>query len=382
MIYLDWAATALPRNNIIRKSLEDSMPFFGNPSSLHTAGSNSKKILDKTRDRCSKLLGCNSNELYFTSGATESNNIAILSFLKKHSAGEIITTSIEHPSILEPVTTLEKFGWKVKRLNPSNVGLIPLKKIEKSINENSRIISLIYVHNETGVVQPLLDIIDIIRRREMEYGKKIHIHIDGVQALGKITINLKALDIDSISFSGHKFGAPKGTGLLYLKRARDVLYRGGGQERGIRPGTESIFSALAITSCLKACLEEQETTAVKLNKLMDRLISGVREIGVSTIPKSRTLSDSTFVPNIVSLTIPPLPGEVVARVLDSKGFMISTGSACSSNKKSTTRGILSMGITESEGFSSVRVSIGPETTNENIEKFLKALEETINELAP
>lgn len=382
MIYLDWAATAKPKKKIITEMLNESLIYYGNPSSVHSAGLKSKEAMEENRVKCSKLLGCNPEELYFTSGGSESNDIALLSFLNRHINGEIITTSIEHPSILEPVNTLKKFGWKIKNINPGTDGLIPLKKIKKSITENTKIISLIYVHNETGVIQPLSSIVELIRKEERELGKKIHIHIDGVQALCKIKIDLRSLNIDSFSVSGHKFGAPKGVGLLYLSKFKEVLIRGGGQEKGIRPGTENLFGIMALTNCLNESLKNFDETYKHLDLLMNKLITGVRQIGAYTIPKNRSFSDDNFVPNILSLTFPPLPGEVIARVLNSKGFMISTGSACSSNKKSTTLGILSMGITRDEGFSSFRVSIGHSTSAGDIENFLKALEETTNELAP
>lgn len=382
MIYLDWAATAIPREKEIKDALDLSLKLYGNPSSQHLKGLEANNELSRCREHCSKLLGCNDDKLYFTSGATESNNITLLSFLKKHGSGEIITTSIEHPSALEPVTRLNKFGWKIKSINPNEKGLLPLKKIEKSITERTKLISLIYIHNETGVIQPIEDIVTIVRKKERELDKKIHIHLDGVQAVGKININLEELDIDSFSLSGHKFGAPKGVGLLYLKENREPIYRGGGQEMGIRPGTENLFGIIALTNCLESSLNELNSNKTNLTLLMEKLIEGVRDIGVSTIPKTREIKDVNFIPNILSLTYPPLPGEVIARVLSEKGFMISTGSACSSNKKSNTKGILSMGISEEEGFSSFRISLGRTTTLDDINNFLKALKESLKELAP
>lgn len=380
MIYLDWAATAIPREDIIRESLDESFKYYGNPSAQHNSGLEAKDQIENCRNKCADLLGTAPEKLFFTSGATESNNIALLSFLKKHSTGEIITSSIEHPSILEPVKILNKFGWKVKQVSPDDSGTIKLKKLTKSITEETKIVSLIYVHNETGVIQPLEEIIKIIRAKELEYSKKIHIHIDGVQAIGKIFINLESLGADSFSLSGHKFGAPKGVGLLYFNNPKEPLYRGGGQEKGIRPGTENLFGISAITKCLERSISELPSSQDTLTTIMSCLISGIRDLGISTIPKNR--DNNNFVPNILSFTVPPIPGEVMARVLNQKGFMVSTGSACSSNKKSNTKGILSMGISTDEGFSSLRVSIGRTTTKDDIDYFLKALKESVKELAP
>ena len=371
MIYLDWAATAIPKSKIIVESTKEALELFGNPSSSHKQGVYAKNVLEECRERCGKLLGAESDSLYFTSGASESNSIAILSFLKRHSSGEIITTSIEHPSVLEPIYQLKKFGYKVHIINPKESGLLNLKKLEKSINAQTKLISIIYVHNETGVIQPISEIVSIIRKKELEFDRKIHIHLDGVQAVGKISVNIESLNVDSFSISGHKFGAPKGIGILYLRKSREVLIKGGGQERGIRPGTENLIQILSITNCLEDALINFENKYEELNRVMDRAISGVRSIGINTIPKTRFLSDSNFVPNILSITAPPIGGEVLARILDNDDIFISTGSACSNNKKSSTKGILSMGITEDEGFSSFRISIGITTKDNDIDLFLE-----------
>ncbi len=382
MTYLDWAATSVPNELIIKESLEKSLKIYGNPSSQHIFGTSAKDELNNSRIKCGESLNCSPDKLYFTSGATESNNIVLLSFVNKNTSGEIISTSIEHPSVLEPIKILVKFGWKNREINPTDTGEISLSKLEKMINEKTKVISIIYVHNETGVIQPINDIIKIVREKEVLLNKKIFIHIDGVQAIGKIDLDISKMDIDSLSISGHKFGAPKGVGLLYLKNEKDVIIKGGGQERGIRPGTENLFSIDALSNCLENCVNKISSNQEKLTILMDLIIEEVRKFDVSTIPKDRKLSDIRFVPNIVSLTAPPIPGEVLARVLNQKGYMISTGSACSSNKKSDTKGILSMGITKDEGFSSFRVSIGEKTTKEEIISFIQVLKETIAELKP
>lgn len=382
MIYLDWAATAKPRTEILQKALEKSFLYYGNPSSPHQAGSAAKEQLELCRSRCAELLDAPKESIYFTSGGSESNSIILLSFLKKHGAGELITSSIEHPSIKEPISVLEKFGWKTRKINPSTEGLFPLKKIDKALNEKTKLVSLIYVHNETGVVEPINDIVKLIREREQEFNTKIHIHIDGVQAVCKTPLTIKEMDIDSFSISGHKFGAPRGIGICYLKKERDVLIRGGGQEKGFRSGTENLYGIMAITDALEESLNSYKNRNSQLEVLMESIITRVRSFGISTIPKEREPRDSNFIPNIVSLTAPPVPGEVLVRVMNEKGFALSTGSACSNNKKSDTKGILSMGITKEEGFSSFRVSLGFDTTQEEVEQFLTALEETIKVLAP
>ena len=382
MIYFDWAATAKPRKEINKIALERSFKLYGNPSSLHTEGVAAKEALEDGRNRCGNILGCKPSQLFFTSGGSESNSIVLLSFLKKHLVGEVITSSIEHPSVLEPIQTLKTFGWKVITLNPDNDGILSIKKLSKSINEKTKLISLIHVHNETGKIQPIDEMVKIIRDRESELGTKIHIHIDGVQAVTKIKLNINSLMIDSYSISGHKFGAPRGIGLLYLRKQKDVLIKGGGQEGGIRPGTQNLFGVLALTECLEVSIEELESTSNKLKALMEIIINNLKELNIYSIPKTRKPLDSGYVPNIISVTTPPVPGEVLVRVLNSKGIMASTGSACSSNKKSTTSGLLTMGITKDEGFSSFRISIGRDTSKDEIEYLCKTVKESVNELKP
>lgn len=380
MTYLDWAATAKPREEIINNALKKSFNLFGNPSSPHNAGNLAKEELERCRTECAEILGTKSEKIYFTSGGSESNNIVIFSFLKKHLTGEILQTSIDHPSISEPLVAMEKLGWKIKKIDPTTEGYVNLKKLENSINESTKIISIIHVHNETGIIQPLAQIIKIVREKEKIFNKKIHLHVDGVQAAGKVDLNLSLWDVDSYSIAAHKFGGPRGVGLLYLKDSKEVLIRGGGQEKGIRPGTENLFGIIAMTECFKESVKTLEDRKQRLTTYMNKIITGISETGISTIPKNRFNNTENFVPNIVALTAPPIGGEVLVRVLNNKGFCISTGSACSNNKKSNTKGILSMGTTEKEGFSSFRVSMGYATTENDITDFIKALKETVLEL--
>ncbi len=382
MLYFDWAATTPPNKEILMDSLIESFNNYGNPSSPHKLGMDAKNIISESRKSLASLLNCEPSNLFFTSGGTESNNIVALSFLNKRNPGEIITSTIEHPSNYEPIQQLKSNGWKITEIPTGVNGLINASKLEKSITKETRFISLIYVHNETGVIQDINEIVRIVRVKEKENNRHIFIHLDGVQAAGKIPIDLKKLDIDSFSVSAHKFGGPKGSGLLYLKKSMEVLVRGGGQESHIRPGTESLFNILSLTKCLNNSYENLSTNQNHIAKLMELLIEGLNDSRIKTIPPNRTPKDINFVPNILSLTSPPVPGEVLVRVMNSKGFCISTGSACSSNKKSNTKGILSMGINKEEGFSSFRISIGHETKEEDIYKLLIALKETVCELAP
>ena len=205
-----------------------------------------------------------------------------------------------------------------------------------------------------------------------------HFHSDMVQALGKIPINLKKYDVDSASFSAHKFGGPRGTGILYLKKDKEFLFLGGGQERGLRPGTENLASIASMTKAMELSLEEDHS---KMSNLMDILIEQISHIpNANILPSYRVSHRENYCNYILSLSFPPIPGEVLARVLNEKGFAISTGSACSTNKKSKTAALMVMGFDKKITFSSVRVSIGRETTEQEIKEFIISLKSTIEEL--
>jgi len=379
MIYLDWAATTPPYQEAIDAMADTMKNFFGNPSSAHTPGQKAQKLLRKSREQCASLLGCKSDQILFTSGGTESNNMIIYSLIKAREKGEIVFCGMEHPAAALPVQNMAKLGAKIKQINPDQAGMIQPKKLAKAINEKTRMVVIMLLNNETGVIQPLEELVAVVRSAEKEYGRTIHFHSDMVQALGKIPISLDRYDVDSASFSAHKFGGPRGTGILYLKRERDFLFLGGGQERGMRPGTENLAAIVSMTTALELSLKEDHG---RIKKLMDSLIEGIGAIpSANLLPPERIFRREDFCDFILSLSFPPVPGEVLARVLNEKGFAISTGSACSSNKKSKTAALTVMGFDKRITFSSVRVSIGRNTTKEEINDFIETLNKTVKELA-
>ncbi len=378
MIYLDWAATTPPYPEAIDTMSNIMKEYYGNPSSAHKPGLKSKEILEQSRSKCANLLNCEAEKIIFTSGGTESNNMVIYSLLRARDKGEIILCGLEHPASALPALNMGKMGAKVKQLNPDSNGIISPLKLKKAINEKTRMVLIMLLNNETGVIQPLQDLISVVRDAEKEFDRTIHFHSDMVQALGKIPVDLKRYDVDSASFSAHKFGGPRGTGILYLKKDKEFLFLGGGQERGLRPGTENIASIASMTTALELSLNENHET---VERLMDLLISEIKGIPNSNIlPTARENMTNMFCPHILSLSFPPVPGEVLARVLNGKGFAISTGSACSSNKKSKTAALTVMGYDKRITFSSIRISIGRDTTELDIRTFIKALRETINKL--
>jgi cysteine desulfurase len=373
-VYLDWAATAVQDKKILEDSVTKAIEFQGNPSARHDRGYQAHEALEESRNRCAHVLNCSPEYLYFTSGGTESNNAVILSRLLERNQGQIIVSSLEHPSVTEPAELLKKTGTTVKIIKPDGRGIIEPDKLAKYLTGETKMISIMTVHNETGVIQPLKELVSVVRAFETnEGGRPIHFHSDMVQAPGKIGINLLESGIDSASFSAHKLGGPKGVGLLYLKKKLAILNRGGGQEKGIRSGTESIQNAEAMALSLEKWGEPAWDSQGSTYKT---LFDGLKEIGGLVFnPPARQTRPELFVPAIINFSLPPLPGEVLQRILNERGFYISTGSACSSNKKSHTKGLLTMGISEKTAHCSVRISLGPSTSINEVKRFLSVLKE-------
>ena len=378
MIYLDWAATTPPSDAILKEMESCAKEFFGNPSSIHGEGRKAAAKREEYRERCAAVLSCEPGQLVFTSGGTESNNMITSSLYSRRDRGRIIVSGIEHPAVWNPVQTLAKQGWEVKVINPSRGGLIRPEKLAKLITEDTKLVLIMGIHNESGVIQPLADLVKAVR--EAGTKRPIHIHSDLVQAAGKIPLNLKELDLDSASFSAHKLQGPRGNGLLYVKKPLAGLYEGGGQEGGLRPGTENLAGIAGMTLAFEKISEDLKKEDAARQR-MQRLMEGIRELpGAELLPEGRYENAEHFSSRILSCAFPPLPGEVMVRVLDEAGFCISTGSACSSNKKSRTRALEAMGVSAKTAFSSIRISQGPDTTDEEIDALLHTLKEQVDQV--
>jgi cysteine desulfurase len=373
--YLDWAATALPDH-----SLNVDVPF-GNPSSLHTEGKLARKSLEDARSTCAEILGVPSQQLFFTSGGTESNSIIFNSLLLRSTNAGLLLSSIEHPSIREQGTLLKQMGKLVAFVNPDSSGHITPLSIEKALGKLSecRMVSIMWVNNETGAVNNIPELVKIIRKHQKA---PIHVHCDMVQGLGKIPLDLKSWDIDSAAMSGHKICAKRGTGILYLKQKPRVLNVGGGQEQSIRPGTENLEGILNLAGAMKKYVYHQ---TVKQNyndasKRFEKLSCTLQKIDrAEVIPSCRKNIDETFSPYILQVSFKGIPGEVMTRALDDAGFAVSTGSACSSSTKK--RPVLdAMGISEQQALEGIRISQGYSTSMEDIEKLIDAIQKILNVL--
>ncbi len=386
--YFDWAATAIPERDIIRKTIEDYFYTFGNPSSIHDYGLRANSTLNESRESFAGLLGVSSDEVTFTSGGTESNNIVIFNLLKKlniesilKNHPKIILSSIEHSSFDEPATTMARFGFTVERISTKKNGMFNIDEFAEKLDERTQLVSVMYVNNETGAIQPIDEASGIVQDFSRKTGRKIHFHTDAIQALGKIPVELKKLPVDSASFSAHKIGGPKGTGVLYLKNSTGVssLFRGGSQEKGKRPGTENLPSAVAFERCLEKYAKNMRENYGIVSKVSNCLIGKIRESGIGIIiPEERIDNPSLFSPYILTVSFPPIPSEVLVRALSERGIMVSAGSACSSrNPQKRARVLRAMGITEEVAGSAVRFSFGPSTSERDIEDTFPIISETV-----
>ncbi|MDR0690060.1 MAG: cysteine desulfurase [Spirochaetaceae bacterium] len=372
--YFDWAATAPPDI-----PAPGDLPW-GNPSSRHLEGREARGALEDARNRCAAALGVQAKHLFFTSGGTESNALVLFSTLFR-SPGDILASAVEHPSVSENCRVLERLGKRVSPIAVEGDGRVSHRTLEAALKKNpgARLVAIMGVNNETGAVMDLPGLMGRIRNRE---GAPVHVHCDMVQAMGKIPLDLRALDVDSASLSAHKLGGPRGIGLLYCRKDLEPLYSGGGQEGGKRPGTENTAGALALADCLEKRLDP-DTLRREYEAASGRwktLIHALRDLGrCSLIPRDRGEGDSRFSPYILQAAFEDIPGEVMVRVLDDVGFAVSTGSACSS--ASEKRPILAaMGVDEQTAFGGVRISQGWSTSIEDVEALINAIGEMLKTL--
>lgn len=377
-IYLDSTATTEPREEVIKDMVETMNKFYGNPSSLHRMGLDAEKRMNNSRKVISGALGVNPDEIYFTSGGTEGNNIAIQGVLKRfvNKNAHVITTEIEHPSVLNTIRSYEGVaGVDISYLGVDEGGQIDLEELRDSLREDTVLVSIMMVNNEVGAIQPIADVSKIIKKKS----PNCYLHVDGVQAFGKMDLNLGQLGVDMFSFSGHKIHGPKGIGGIYLRKGLKLspLLYGGGQEKGISPGTQNTSGIVGMATALKAMLssrEEREHITSLKDYLIERVCSSIDEVKVNSP------SGEKFTPYMVNLSFPGTRGEIVLHTLESKGIYVSTTSACSSKDKKESHVLKAMGISSEDIEGSIRVSFSYKNTFEEIDAFLAELKEAVEEI--
>lgn len=377
--YFDWAATSPADPEILTESLKVTLENWGNPSSTHQTGKDARTVLENARKLCADSFGVKPEQIYFTSGGTESDQIPLMALLSKPSKGTVLISSIEHPAVREQALALKHCGWNVVQIPADKNGIITPQAVTNLITSDTMLICIMAVNNETGSIQPIYEIADAIT--EATKGKrKPKFHVDCVQAAGKIPLNIGYKGIDSAAFSAHKICGPRGIGILYLKDSLDAFLRGGGQEKGIRSGTENTFGALAFSKCLeKYIISEKNPSAMEKfagqKRLTKNFVNKLAELnGCTIVPEGRLSNEDLYSPYVVQAAFKHIPGNVMLRALDSKGFCISTGSACSTKKNS--RPVLeAMQVSSELRETAVRFSFGPLTTEKAMQELFEAVKE-------
>ena len=369
MIYLDNAATTKIYDDALTSYVQVSQKFFGNPSSLHQLGVDAYQVLTKARTQVASLLSVQPEEIFFTSGGTESNNWAIKgTALEKSVFGKhIITTKIEHPSVIQTCKQLERFGFEVTYLDVDSKGMISVEQLKESLRKDTIIVSVMAVNNEVGAVQPIAKISQVL-----EAYPSIHFHVDAVQAIERVSHLLANGRIDLLSLSAHKFHGPRGVGILYKKSGRKIqaLLTGGGQEKGERSTTENLPGIVAATKALRMALEEKSITGELRNQLWNELVQK---------PEIRIFSPEEGASHILCFAIKGVRGEVLVHAFENHGIYISTTSACSSKKADSSSTLYAMDVPTEWATGAVRVSFSNDNTTEEVEQFVEVLHQLMKQ---
>ncbi|EAH4436834.1 TPA: cysteine desulfurase family protein [Listeria innocua] len=374
MIYFDNSATTKPNAAVLETYTKVASNYFANPSSLHRFGAKSKELLDTSRKQIATMLDVLPEEIIFTSGGTEGNNLAIkgLAYSYKNRGKHIITSSIEHPSVRLVMEELDKNGFTVTYLKVDKNGVIQLDELKAALTDETILVSIMGVNNEVGSIQPLQEIGEMLASREHTL-----FHVDFVQGIGKIPLEIDKHAIDLLTFSGHKFHALRGTGAL-VKRKNVHLHPeiiGGGQEMGYRSGTENLAGGVALAKALRLTLENESKRA-ELIEIRDYLLTEITQMPDMTVHTKKSVA----APHIVCFSAKGHRGEILVHALEKEDIYISTTSACSSKQKLTSSTLKAMGVTDEEATGAVRVSLSYENRLSEAKIFIQKLQEIIENL--
>lgn len=373
-VYLDNSATTAADDEVIDMVVEVLKNNYANPSSIHRPGLDAEKLLKKAREEIAKYLKVNSKEIIFTSGGTESNNLAIQGIVNKyHNRGQkIITTQIEHPSVREVFLELERKGWDVCWLNVDKKGYVNINELKETINKDTVLVSIMQVNNELGTIQDTEKIGRLIKK----INPLTFFHVDGVQGFGKVYTDLNNSKIDLYTLSGHKFHAPKGTGALYIRSGIKIkpLFFGGGQENNIRPGTENTAAIAGMIPAVKKLPKLDRKTPV------DPFLKEKKEYFYKNLENIDDIfinSPINSAPHIINFSVPGIKGETLLHALEAKGVFVSTGSACSSKSKEN-KILKAAGLAAEKRESALRISLNKNICKKDLDYTIKVLKEQIN----
>ena len=374
-IYLDNSATTKVDEEVVKAMLPYFSLHYGNPSSIYTLGRENKKVIEDAREKIAKIFSCNSNEIYFTSCGSESDNTAIkgIAYANRNKGNHIITSKIEHPAVLETCKQLEKEGFEVSYIDVDENGLIKLDDLQKAITPSTILISIMFANNEIGTIEPIKEI------GEIAHKNNIYFHTDAVQAVGNIRINVNELNIDSLSLSAHKFYGPKGVGALYIRKGVkfEKYITGGHQERNKRAGTENVPGIVGLSKALELAYENLDEHNQKIKALRDYYVEQVEK----RIPYIKINGDKNKrLPGNSNISFRFIEGEGLLLNLDLKGICASSGSACTSGSLDPSHVLLAIGLPHEIAHGSLRISIGKYNTKEEIDYVIDNLVEIVSRL--
>ncbi len=386
-MYLDYAATT-PVDPRVFKAMEPYLKEkYGNPSSIHFFGEENRIVIDRARNEVAKFLGCKASEIIFTGSATESDNMAIRGLIKalkrRKREGErvhVITSQVEHKAVLETCKDLEKDGIRVTYVPVGCSGIIDIDNLEAEITPETDLVSVMYVNNETGVIQPIEKIGHLIEKNNKTKEHRIFFHTDAVQAANWLNCKVNDLKVDLLTLSAHKIYGPKGVGVLYIRQGTPIsaIITGGDHEFGLRAGTENVANIVGMGTAI-AEISNLKSQISKIKKLRDKLVKGV----LNKIPGSKlngAEESNKRAPHIANFSFEGIEGEALVLALDQEGIAASTGSACTSSTLLPSHVLMAMGLSDLEAHSSLRVSLGKYTAAKDVDYFLKVLPKVVERL--
>jgi cysteine desulfurase len=374
-IYLDYAATTPTHPEVVEAMLPYCGQIFGNPSSIHFYGQEAKAAVEEAREKIAAFIGAQGEEIVFTSGGTESNNFALkgIAYASEGKGNHIITTAIEHNSMIEPCEFLARRGFEITYLPVDSYGLIDPGEVEKAITDRTIMVSVMHANNEVGTIEPIKEIAEIANR------KGVYFHTDAVQTVGHIPVDVNELGVDLLTISAHKLYGPKGVGALYIRNGTRItsFIHGGGQERTRRAGTENVSAIVGFGKAIEIARAEMAEERKRLLSLRDKLIQGLFEridnIRLNGHPRQR-------LPNNVNVSIDFVEGESMLLSLDLEGIAASSGSACSSGASEPSHVLLALGLSPGQAQCSLRFTLGHETVAEDIDRVLEILPQIVARL--
>jgi len=377
-VYLDNCSTTKASEEVIEEMIYSLREDYGNPSSLHRRGFNVEKKVENIRKNIARFLNVDKEEIYFTSGGTESNNLAIQSIVNKYNrhGRHIITTSIEHPSVLNILKYYENNGYEITYLKVDEYGLISLEELEKSIKEDTILIAIMQVNNEVGSIQPIWEVKKILKEKK----SNAILHVDGVQAFGKVPIEIKKWGIDTFSFSGHKIHGPKGIGGLYINKdiSLEPIVFGGNQERGLRSGTENVPGIMGLGKAVEIIDKNFYKNFEKVKKIkayfIDRITNEIPHIHINSP------IDEKHSPYVLNVSFEYVRGEVLLHYLEDENIYVSTASACSSKGVQKSHVLRELGLTDLQMEGAIRFCFSYKNTIEEIDYTMEVLKASIEEI--